>query len=76
MEEVDVKVTLDWCGYPRGGAYWWNHKRRRPRIPPFPGSDELVKAWEAVRGTVDVPAGLSPAEADKLVRTTPGTDLK
>ena len=68
-------MTLDWCGYPSRGAYWWNDKRRRPRIPPFPGSDELLKAWETARGTVDVPTS-SPAEAEKLVRSTLDTDVK
>ena len=76
MEEVDVKVTLDWCGYPSSGGYWWNDKRRRRRIPPSPSSDELLKALEAVRGTVEVPAGLSPAEAHRLARSTLDTDLR
>ena len=74
MEEV--KVSLDWCGYPARGAYWWDNKRTRPKIPPLPGYEELVKAWAAVRGTVDIPSELSPSEAQKLVRTTLDTDAK
>jgi len=73
MEEVDVKVTL----YPSSsGAYWWNDKRRRRRAPPSPSADELLKALEAVRGSVEVPPGLSPAEAEGLARSTLDTDLK
>ena len=63
MEEVDVKMSLDWCGYPRRSAYWWDHKRTRPRIPSPPSNEELMKAWEAVRGTVDVSKDESKPDA-------------
>ena len=66
----------DWCGYPTRGAYWWDHKRERPVIPPGPNWDDVRKAWASVRDTVEIPPGLSPAEADAAVRTTPSVELK
>ena len=69
-------AVQDWCGYPTRSAYSWGHKRPRPKIPPDRIWDDVRKAWASVRDTVEIPPGLSPAEADAVVRTTPPVELK
>ena len=64
----------DWCGYPTRSAYWWDHKRERPKIPRDPIWGDVRKAWASVRDTVEIPP--EPAEADTAARTTPSVDLR
>ena len=66
----------DWCGYPTRSAYWWDHKRERPKIPPGQKWDDVRKAWASVRDAVEIPPEPSPAEADAAARTTPSVELK
>ena len=69
-------TVQDWCGYPTRSAYWWDHKRERPRIPPGQKWDDVRKAWASVRDTVEIPPEPLPAEADAAARTTPSVELK
>ena len=70
------KAVQDWFGYPTRSAYWWDHKRERPKVPGDPIWDDVRKAWASVRDAVEIPPGLSPAEADAAARTTPSVELK
>ena len=70
-----------WFGFPTSSPYWWDNKREEPKVYPLPTNTELLAAWDAVRGTVDVPKGLSVADAwavamDLAPETVPKDEAK
>ena len=65
-ETVKTEETREeWMDYPARSPYWWDHRRRKPRIPELNLSDGkwLDGMWGHLRGNVDVPKGISAAGA-------------
>jgi hypothetical protein len=65
-ETVKTEETREeWMDYPARSPYWWDHRRRKPRIPELnlPDGKWLDGMWGHLRGTVDIPKGISTAGA-------------
>ena len=70
-----------WFGFPTSSPYWWDNNREEPKRYSTPTDAQLLVAWDTVRGTVDVPEGLSVADAwsvamDLASETVPKDEVK